>query len=61
MIDKQYGKYHLICEICGEEAEECFDSFGEVVEYKKYNGWISQKTEGRWQEICPSCKRSKHL
>ena len=56
MIDKQSGRYHLICDICGEEAEEDFDDFYEAVEYKKAEGWKSQKRNGQWEDVCPECQ-----
>jgi len=56
MIDKQRGRYHLVCDICGEEAEEGFDDFYEAVEYKKTEGWKSQKRNGQWEDVCPDCQ-----
>ncbi len=56
MIDKQSGQYHLICDICGEEAEEIFDDFYDAVDYKKQNGWKSQKRMGEWEDVCPGCQ-----
>jgi len=56
MIDKQSGRYHLICDICGEEAEETFDDFYDAVEYKKENGWKSQKRNSGWEDVCPKCR-----
>lgn len=56
MIDKQSGQYHLICDICGEEAEETFDDFYEAVQYKKAEGWKSQKRNGQWEDVCPGCQ-----
>ena len=56
MIDKQSGRYHLICDICGEEAEEDFDDFYDAVEYKKAEGWKSQKRNGQWEDVCLDCQ-----
>lgn len=56
MIDKQSGRYHLACDVCGEEAEETFDGFYDAVEYKKAEGWKSQKRNGQWQDVCPECQ-----
>ena len=33
MIDKIKGKYRLICDICGEAAEEVFNTFDEAVDF----------------------------
>ncbi len=54
MISKEYGAYTLACDICGEE--ETFDSFDEVIQYKKDNGWKSQKYKGEWEDVCPECQ-----
>lgn len=34
MIDRVYGTYYLVCDICGEESEE-FKSFSEEVGERK--------------------------
>jgi len=54
--------YILECDICGESANEEFDSFYDAVEWKKdkSNGWKSQKrnpkVENSWEDICPECQ-----
>jgi hypothetical protein len=55
MIDKIKGKYRLICDICGEAAEEIFNTFDEAVDYKVDSEWISRKKNGEWVDICPDC------
>lgn len=56
MIDKYGSEYTLSCDVCGDEAPQSFDDFYEVVEYKKENGWKSQKDEhGNWEDVCPDC------
>ncbi|MDD3655054.1 MAG: hypothetical protein PHO01_12920 [Desulfotomaculaceae bacterium] len=55
MIDKIKGKYRLICDICGEAAEEVFSTFDEAVDYKVDSEWISRKQDGEWADICPNC------
>lgn len=45
----------MTCDICGGEAEEAFDDFYEAVDYKKTEGWKSQKTKGEWEDVCPEC------
>jgi hypothetical protein len=50
--------YALVCDSCGDEADETFDSFMEAVEFKKDrdNNWRSVKDKnGDWQDVCPSC------
>ncbi len=59
MIDKIKGKYYLICDICGEAAEPAFWDFHEAVEYKRANGWKSQKHDGDWQDVCPKCQKEE--
>ena len=56
MIDKFDELYSLTCDICGEEAGEQFDAFYEAVDFKKDNGWKSQKVRGEWQDVCPDCQ-----
>lgn len=56
MIEQFAGMYSLICDVCGEEAEETFWDFHEAVEYKRANGWKSQKHKGEWEDVCPECQ-----
>ena len=56
MIDKHNDLYFLVCDICGEEADEDFDDFYDAVEYKKENDWKSQKYKGEWEDVCPVCQ-----
>ena len=56
MIDKSFGSYVLICDICQEESEERFDTFQDAVDGKKELGWKSQKTNKGWQDVCTNCK-----
>ena len=55
MIDKIKGRYHLICDICGEAAEEVFNTFDEAVDYKVDEGWKSQRRGSEWEDVCPNC------
>jgi len=57
MIDKFNGIYTLTCDICGEDAPETFDDFYDAVQYKKDNGWKSQKYRGEWEDVCPECQQ----
>lgn len=50
------SRYHLVCDVCGEEAEREFYDFNEAVAYKKANDWKSQKYGDVWQDICPDCQ-----
>jgi hypothetical protein len=57
MIDKSCGMYSLYCDVCGNEEGEQFFEFYEAVDYKKENGWKSQKRNGSWEDVCPDCQK----
>jgi len=50
------GLYTLTSDICGEKATETFEEFHEAVQYKKDEGWKSQKYKGEWEDVCPECQ-----
>jgi len=57
MIECKFnGLYTLTCDICGEKAIETFEEFHEAVQYKKDEGWKSQKYKGEWEDVCPECQ-----
>ncbi len=56
MITKYGNLYFLVCDVCGEKADEPFSEFDDAVEYKKENGWKSQKYRGEWEDVCPECQ-----
>ena len=55
MIEKEYNYFLLICDICSEPAEDFFETFDDAVAGKRKARWSSQKKEGKWQDVCPSC------
>jgi hypothetical protein len=56
MIDEISGVFVLVCDVCGEAAEEEFDYFYDAVEYKSKMGWKNQRNSaGHWEEVCPEC------
>ncbi len=55
MITKEYGKHILICDICEEKAEETFDSFDEVVDYR-FDNWSRVAKNGVSVDVCPDCE-----
>lgn len=57
MIEKEYGKYFGICDVCGE-VTPLFDTFQDCREYMKKNQWktTKDKTTGEWENICPRCR-----
>lgn len=59
MIDKDYDSYCLVCDVCGESAEEVFDDFYEAVDYKRDCSWKSIKVNGEWLDVCPKCYKIK--
>ena len=55
MPDKNGCIFILHCDICGDPADEEFYDFQTAVDYKKSNGWKSQRHNGEWEDICPEC------
>lgn len=59
MIVKEYGKFILICDICGEEVDG-FETFYYALDYTQDEGWESKigerldLSEG-YIDICPIC------
>lgn len=49
--------YWLVCDICGKEHD--FETFDDALDYKKENGWISEKYKGEWQDVCPECQEGE--
>lgn len=59
MIAMEYGKFTLICDVCGEEVQG-FDTFDDALDYKTEEGWRSKQGEQLdlkegWVDVCPSC------
>lgn len=55
MISKEYGKYTLICDICGATTEEEYETFQDAVDAKRDIGWKRMRTSGEWADVCPCC------
>lgn len=55
MIDRQYGIYIVVCDLCGYESHD-LNSFDEAVDYKNNNKWQSKKIDNEWTDICPACQ-----
>jgi hypothetical protein len=60
MIEKGGTKGHVVftltCDHCEDECEEPFETFDEVLDYKRENGWATLKSkDGYWVNLCPSC------
>lgn len=56
MIDRQKGKYVLICDNCGESSSDEFDTFQDAVDAKADQGFTSKKYADGWKDLCGECK-----
>jgi len=56
MIEKNGGRFTLVCDNCGERDDEDFSDFQDAVDFKKSSEWSSKKQYGEWFDICPKCK-----
>ena len=55
-IEKNYGMYTAVCDICDTELSPLSD-FQLAVESRKKAGWKSHKDEnGEWADYCPDCQ-----
>lgn len=54
-ILREYGKYSLYCDNCGEHIDD-FEEFQDAVYFKKTAGWKSRKDGKEWIDLCPDCK-----
>lgn len=55
MIDKQdFGVWDVHCDKCSnyDTYEDC-DSFEDLCQKMKEEGWKSVKVDGEWNNICP--------
>ena len=55
MIERKGNEYELQCDFCSNCVDELID-FKDAVDYKKANGWKSEKIEGEWFDKCPNCQ-----
>jgi len=55
MIDKQYGRFILMCDFCANSEVAVFDEFNDAVEFAEKNGWGRKRKGGEWLNICPEC------
>jgi hypothetical protein len=59
MIERQYGEYYAVCDICDETIGPC-DSWGEAKEQMKQDGWqFFLDGHKEWQHLCPKCRNLK--
>lgn len=57
VIEKNGNTYILQCDYCSNYIDDLED-FQEVVDYKKANGWKSEKIGQDWLNKCPNCQES---
>jgi len=54
MINKEYGTYQTICDICGKGGEE-HDTFDQCIEMKHNEDFRGKKVNGEWIDLCDEC------
>jgi len=54
-IEKMYGMYYTICDVCHDELPPTND-FDDAVVSKKANGWQSKRYGEDWTDKCPNCQ-----
>jgi transcription elongation factor Elf1 len=58
MIDKQHGKFILICDNCNDAFEfGKGEDFEDVRNYIKSEGWQTVKVGEDWLHYCDECRR----
>jgi len=58
MIEKIYkNNYMLTCDNCGEGEE--FDSWVDVIEFMREEGWRMKLVGGEWEHYCSECQESE--
>lgn len=58
MINKEYNRFTIICDICGEESDKSFETYNEAIKNKRALHFTSQKEDGEWQDVCLDCQES---
>lgn len=56
MIDREYDRFVLICDMCGNGAGKTFFEFEDALNHARLAGWQLQWGKGYWQNICPECQ-----
>lgn len=54
MIEKEYGKYNLICDICYETVYG-LETWQDVLDTKRELEWKTKIIDGKRIDICPDC------
>lgn len=53
MINKEYGKFKLVCDNC--DKEEAFDTFTDAIDYAREEGWKTVKVTSDFEHYCDEC------
>lgn len=56
MINEEYGKFQLVCDICQNEHEQQYDTWSEAVEGKREAGFRVKREGGGYIDICRNCQ-----
>ena len=56
MINEEYGKFNLVCDICYASEDERHDNETGVINTLKELGYVKKKESDKWIHICPECQ-----
>lgn len=60
MIQKEYGKFLISCDLCDQVCLDAFDTFQDAVDNRRDQGYkISKDTTGNWFDLCENCQNKK--
>ena len=54
MISKEYEKYSLECDGCGNYIPQ-FESFQDALDFMDEHGWTKEIKFGEWVNYCTDC------
>lgn len=55
MIDREYNRFHPVCDGCEIELPEV-NSFEDAIAEMKREGWHFKKYGSEWTHLCPRCQ-----
>lgn len=57
MITKNYGKYIVVCDCCGEQVGDPQETWEDAVEARREDPDIkTRKINGEWRDTCRECE-----
>jgi hypothetical protein len=56
MIDKEYGKYIIACDVCTNEMDATFETFQGAVDGRGSEGYEALMINGQLVDVCPECQ-----